>query len=101
MAKLLNLDVFSENILGVKQYELGKAQEDREYGRMLQVLKNAMHGELTKRQYDCVYAYFFEDKTQVKIAQEFGLSVSTVNRHLQKAKARLSKILQYCFARLR
>ena len=53
---------------------------------MLKVLTKAMQGELTKRQYDCMYAYYFENKTQAQIAKELGIGAPTVNKHMKKAK---------------
>ena len=43
-------------------------------------------GELTKRQYDCMYAYYFENKTQAQIAKELGIGAPTVNKHMKKSK---------------
>ncbi len=43
-------------------------------------------GELTKRQYDCMYAYYFENKTQAQIAKELGIGAPTVNKHMKKQK---------------
>ena len=67
---------------------------------MLKVLTKAMQGELTKRQYDCMYAYYFENKTQSQIAKELGIGAPTVNKHMKKAKERLFKVMRYSFQRL-
>ena len=67
---------------------------------MLKVLTKAMQGELTKRQYDCMYAYYFENKTQAQIAKELGIGAPTVNIHMKKAKERFFKVLRYSFQRL-
>ena len=59
-----------------------------------------MQGELTKRQYDCMYAYYFENKTQAQIAKELGIGAPTVNKHMKKAKERLLKVMRYSVQRL-
>ena len=53
---------------------------------MLKVLTKAMQGELTKRQYDCMYAYYFENKTQAQIAKELGIGAPTVKQTYEKSK---------------
>ncbi len=68
---------------------------------MLKVLTKAMQGELTKRQYDCMYAYYFENKTQAQIAKELGIGAPTVNKHMKKAKERLFKVMRYSFQRVK
>ena len=82
--RLLNLDTMTESIFGMQSQN--SSQMDTEYRRMLKVLTKAMQGELTKRQYDCMYAYYFENKTQAQIAKELGIGAPTVNKHMKKAK---------------
>lgn len=67
---------------------------------MLEMMRRVMQGELTRRQYDCLYACFLENKTQVQIAAEMGLARSTVNRHIQKGKQRIERVMQYAFRKL-
>ena len=91
----------TESIFGIQQYQSQNSlQTDKEYGRMLKVLTKAMQGELTQRQYDCMYAYYFENKTQVQIAKELGIGAPTVNKHMKKAKERLQKVMRYSFQRI-
>lgn len=98
----LHLDVLTENILGVQQYQYHKEErQDKEYRQMINVLKDAMEGELTPRQLYCMHAYYFENKTQAEIAQEIGIGISAVNKHIKKAKERLYKVMRYFFERLR
>ena len=99
--RLLNLDTMTESIFGMQQYQSqNSSQMDTEYRRMLKVLTKAMQGELTKRQYDCMYAYYFENKTQAQIAKELGIGAPTVNKHMKKAKECLFKVMRYSFQRL-
>lgn len=91
----------TENIFGIQQYQYqNSSQTDTEYRRMLKVLSKAMQGELTERQYDCMHAYYFENKTQAQIAKELGIGTPTVNKHMKKAKERLLKVMSYSFQRL-
>ncbi len=100
--RLLHLDVLTENILGVQQYQYqNQERRDMEYRRMIDVLKHVMEGELTKRQLYCINAYYFENRTQAEIACEMGIGISAVNKHLKKAKQRLFKVMRYFFQRLR
>lgn len=85
--RLLNLDTMTESIFGMQQYQSqNSSQMDTEYRRMLKVLTKAMQGELTKRQYDCMYAYYFENKTQAQIAKELGIGSSYSKQTYEKSK---------------
>ena len=85
--RLLNLNTITESIFGIQQYQSqNNLQMDTEYRQMLKVLTKAMQGELTKRQYDCMYAYYFENKTQAQIAKELAIYRTTVSRMLSQAK---------------
>lgn len=96
------MDLLTENILGVQQYQYqNEENKDTEYKRMITVLKRVMQGELTERQLCCMHAYYFENKTQAMIATEMGIGISTVSKHLKKAKQRLFQVMQYSFQRLR
>lgn len=95
------MDTVTESIFGIQQYQYqNDSQTDTEYRRMLKVLTKAMQEELTKRQYDCMYAHYFENKTQSQIAKEMGIGAPTVNKHIKKAKERLLKVMRYSFRRL-
>ncbi len=99
--RLLNLDTMTESIFGMQQYQSqNSSQMDTEYRRMLKVLTKAMQGELTKRQYDCMYAYYFENKTQAQIAKRIGDWSSYSKQTYEKRKERLFKVMRYSFQRL-
>ena len=83
-----------ENILG--QSDNGK--ESTNLGNLQAakaVLRSALSQELTARQLECVSLYFYEGLTEEEVGKRLGVSKSTVCRHLQKAKLRLSKAIGY------
>jgi len=47
---------------------------------------------LTPRQQQMVRAYYYEGKTQEELARELGVAPSTVCRHLQAARRRLTRL---------
>lgn len=71
-----------------------------EHQRMLRVLHQALGQELTPRQADCVRQYYFEEQRMVDIADNLGIHVSSVSRHLKKARSRLAQVMGYAFERL-
>ena len=92
----------TESIFGIQQYQSQNSlQTDKEYGRMLKVLTKAMQGELTQRQYDCMYAYYFENKTQVQIAKELGIGAPTVNKHMKKSERTITEGNALLFSKTR
>ncbi len=96
--KQLRWDAVTENLFGIQQYRYeNSAQQDAKYRRALKLLPKAMEEVLTGRQYDCMYAYYFEHKTQAQIGRELGIGAPTVNKHIQKAKARLYRVMRYSF----
>lgn len=98
----LCLDLFTENLASLQEYQ----QRDflhsgrREHQKMLQILQRAMRYELTGRQMECVRLYYFEEKKMREIAQELGIGVPAVSKHLKKARYRLSRVMAYAFQRL-
>ena len=54
-----------------------------------------MERELTQPQREILQAVYYEGKTQKQVAQERGVSCSTVCRNLQRAEARLRRFLRY------
>ncbi|MFU0831917.1 MAG: Sigma70-r4-2 domain-containing protein [Oscillospiraceae bacterium] len=93
----LSLDLFGDRL----DFNPKGLDDGGEHKRMLRTMMLAARGELTARQMQCVRLYYAEQKKIVEIAQELGVSPSTVCRHLKKARLRLKKILQYCYPSLR
>lgn len=92
----LSLDLFGDRLL------LPPSSDDDggEHARLLRTLQRAACGELTQRQQECLRMKYGEEKRVRDIADELGVTPSTVSKHLKKARARLRKVLQYSFPRL-
>ena len=59
---------------------------------MKKMLAKAMEAALTDRQRECLCKYYYENKNMETIAQEIGISSSTVSRHIKYAVKNLKKI---------
>lgn len=64
--------------------------------RLQQNLARARKQELTQRQQEVLALYFDEGMTIAQIAQQLGVTASTISRTLHRAKLRLYKSLKYC-----
>lgn len=49
-------------------------------------LEIIVKNNLTFRQKQCIFLYYYKNKKMIEIANELNLSVSTVSRHINKAK---------------
>ena len=58
-------------------------------------IKQVIHEELTELQRYTLIAYYFQERNLVQIAEERGVSVSTVCRTLHRAEEKLRKYLRY------
>lgn len=58
----------------------------------------AIQEELTVRQHDALCLHYLEGLSQRQIAARWGVSPSAVCRHLQRARARLRRLLSYNLA---
>lgn len=58
-------------------------------------MERVIHSELTELQRDVLLAVYYGGKTQAEIAQERGVSRSTVCRTLHRAERRLQRFLRY------
>ena len=67
-------------------------QVDQRARRRRDLLAYGLQRRLTARQRQMVQAYYYQGKTLQQIAQETGLSPSTVCRHLQAARRRLVEL---------
>lgn len=83
-----------EGLLGQNDFD-GQSTNLRSLSAAKIVLKSAIEFELTKRQRECIKLYFYSGLTEEQTAHELGITKSTVCRHLQKAKSRLSRAVQY------
>ncbi|MDR1254118.1 MAG: hypothetical protein LBJ95_03810 [Oscillospiraceae bacterium] len=74
-----------------------KINFDRE--KILLILKKIINNELTPRQKECLLFHYCEKKALTEIAHTLNIHVSTVCRHIKKAKNRIYKTLSYSFPR--
>ena len=58
-------------------------------------MRSVMERELTQAQREILCAVYYEGKTQRQIAQERGVSCSTICRTLLRAEQRLQRFLRY------
>ena len=58
-------------------------------------MRSVMERELTQAQREILCAVYYEGKTQRQIAQESGVSCSTICRTLHRAEQRLQRFLRY------
>ena len=58
-------------------------------------MKEVIHEELTELQRYTILAYYFENKSLLKIAEERCVNKSTVFRTLKRAENKLKRFLQY------
>ena len=59
------------------------------------ILHKAIQSELTERQRECVLMYYFQNMQMKEIAENFGLSPSTVSRHISAAQKKLRRIVAF------
>lgn len=58
-------------------------------------MRSVMERELTQAQREILCAVYYEGKTQRQIAQERGVSCSTICQTLHRAEQRLQRFLRY------
>lgn len=96
--KVLSLDKFTESLFSIENYKKREFDgEDLKHKKMISSLKNVMKGELTEKQKMCIYKYYGERMKMKDIADELGISISCVSRHIKRAKNKLTKTMKYYF----
>lgn len=95
----LHLDEFTESLVSLSKYKEASQIEkvDKSYRKMVEAVKNIIQGELTSRQKECIFLYYGERMKMKDIAESFGIGVSSVSRHIKKAKDRIKKTMEYYF----
>lgn len=80
----------------VQAWEHRNSRDTREMrARCLKNLAAIIRQETTPRQWEMLQAYYMEGKRMHEIAAEYGISVSTVCRTLQRGQRRLKRLLKY------
>lgn len=96
--KLFHLDDFTESIISVSEYKNNIHDKvDINYTKMKEAVKNIIKGELTQRQRVCILMYYGESMKMKDIASNLGIGISSVSRHIKKAKNRIKKTIEYYF----
>lgn len=63
--------------------------------QQIRKMKSVIQEELTELQRYTIYAYYFENKTLIQIAEERCVNKSTVSRTMKRAENKLRRFLQY------
>jgi RNA polymerase sigma factor (sigma-70 family) len=71
---------------------------DTEHKKMIKSLKNIINGELTIKQKQCISLYYGDMKKMGEIAKELGIGISSVSRHIKKAKQKVQKTMTYYYS---
>ncbi|MEG0780620.1 MAG: sigma-70 family RNA polymerase sigma factor [Oscillospiraceae bacterium] len=90
-------DTRSSEFAGDMTVWLRETAEDNseDMGRLKRNLRRAREQELTPRQRQMLALYYDENKNMSRIAEELGVSRSTVSRTISRAKKRLFRCLRY------
>ena len=96
----LHYDEFTESLAGLSKYH-NQRRQCAEYKKRVEVLKRVVDGELTLKQKQCVKLYYYEKKGIAEIADILCVDISTVSRHLQRARRRIQKVMCYYFPKLK
>lgn len=97
--KPLYLDEFTESLASI--YEFQKVSSDTnkgEYRKMIMFLRNVMEGELTNRQKMCIDMYYGQMLKMKDIAYRLHIGISSVSRHIKKAKFKIQKTMEYYYS---
>lgn len=96
--KSVYLDKFTESLISISNYRDALTDDnDRNYEKMVNSIRNIIKGELTEKQRSCIMLYYGERIKMKDIANQLGMGISSVSRHIKKAKERLKKTMGYYF----
>lgn len=90
-----SLEIFGDRLPITDIYE--HSSNNRQLALMKQALSRAISTELTDRQRVMVTEFYFNGETVTSIAKKYGISKSTVSRHLSRSRDRLKSALKYGF----
>ena len=88
-----SLEIFGERLPTVDVF--GGESNSRRIELMKKTLSRAIETELTDRQKQMIDEYYFAGKTMTEIGKKYGISKSTVSRHLSRSRERLKTSLKY------
>lgn len=97
--KTLYLDEFTESLASMYEFRnSGSDTNKEEYRKMIMFLRNVMEGELTDRQKTCINMYYGQMLKMKDIAHSLHIGVSSVSRHIKKAKTRIQRTMEYYYS---
>ena len=88
-----SLEIFGDHLPPVNFFD-GESNR-KQLAVMKKALGQAINSELTERQKQMVQEYYFQGATMTAIAEKYGISKSTVSRHLTRSRERLKGALKY------
>ncbi len=88
-----SLEIFGDRLPISDIYEHGT--NEKRIRLMKALLRKAMTSELTEKQYTIVNEFYFNGASVTEIAEKYGVSKSTVSRHLSRARDRLKCVMKY------
>lgn len=88
-----SLEIFGDRLPTGDIFDRGTNSHQLEL--MKRTLAKAIDSELTERQKQMVNEFYFNGATVTAIAKKYGISKSTVSRHLSRSRERLKGALKY------
>ena len=88
-----SLEIFGDRLPTTSIFE--GATNSRQLSAMKKALGQAIKTELTERQKQMVTDYYFGGESVTQLAAKYGISKSTVSRHLSRSRERLKGALRY------
>ena len=89
-----SLEIFGDR-LPITGVYANDSTNTRQLSAMKKALNDAINSELTDRQKQMVTEFYFEGASVTQLAEKYGLSKSTVSRHLSRSRERLKGALRY------
>lgn len=88
-----SLEIFGDRLPLGDYYSSG--DNNKKIQQMKSALSQAIKTELTDRQRLMVTEFYYNGLSVTEIARTYGLSKSTVSRHLSRSRERLKSALRY------
>lgn len=98
VGKKLSLDKFTEALASVSEFKkISSENNEAARKKMIKSMNSIIKGELTQRQRTCILMYYGEGMKMREISAKLGIGVSSVSRHVKKAKYRVYKTMAYYY----
>lgn len=84
------------DLVSLQQWQKSQSDDNRQrLERLTHYLPVAVTEELTPRQRQLLYMFYYDGKTVTEISRELAVNKSTVSRTLRRAQDRLRKFLRF------